>query len=50
MYAALADAAFLAGYTLFRLRRVVQRKPDTDPPRMWADSVAHSVFVRGWAV
>ena len=47
-YAAAADAAFLAGYSAFRLRRAVQRKPDTDPPRMWADSVAHSVFVRGW--
>ena len=48
--AAAADAAFLAGYSLFRLRRAVQRKADTDPPRMWADSVAHSVFLRGWAV
>ena len=50
LYAALADVAFLAGYTLFRLRRAVQRKADTDPPQMWADSVAHSVFLRGWAV
>ena len=49
-YAAAADAAFLAGFSAYRLRRAVQRKADTDPPKMWADSVAHSVFLRGWAV
>ena len=49
-YAAVADAAFLAGFSLYRLRRAVQRKADTDPPKMWADSVAHSVFLRGWGI
>ena len=49
-YAAAADAAFLAGFTAYRLRRAVQRKADTDPPRMWIDSVAHSVFLRGRTV
>ena len=34
-YAAAADVAFLAGFSLFRLRRAVQRKADTDPPKMW---------------
>jgi GT2 family glycosyltransferase len=50
LYAALADLAFLSGYSLYRLRRAAQRKPDVDPPKMWADSVAHSVFLRGWSV
>ncbi len=49
-YAAAADAAFLAGFTLFRLRRAVQRKADTDPPRMWGDSVRQSVFLSGWRI
>ena len=47
-YAAAADAAFLVGFTLYRLRRAVQRKADTDPPQMWADSLRQSVFLRGW--
>ena len=49
-YAAAADAAFLAGFTLFRLRRAVQRKADTDPPQMWGDSVRQSVFLSGWRI
>ena len=49
-YAAAADAAFLAGFTLYRARRAVQRKADTDPPRMWADSVRQSVFLSGWRI
>ena len=50
LYAALADLAYLAAHTAWRLRRWVQRKEDTDPPKLLTDSIAHSVFVRGWAV
>jgi GT2 family glycosyltransferase len=50
LYAALADAAYLTAHTLWRLRRWVQRKEDTDPPKLLADSLSHSVFVRGWMV
>jgi N-acetylglucosaminyl-diphospho-decaprenol L-rhamnosyltransferase len=50
VYTALADAAFIAGFALWRLRRRVQRKPDPDPPEMLADSVRHSVFVTGFKV
>jgi N-acetylglucosaminyl-diphospho-decaprenol L-rhamnosyltransferase len=49
-YAALADLAYLLAYSMWRIRRMVQRKKDTDPPKLLLDSVAHSVFVRGWAV
>lgn len=48
LYAALADAAFLSGFALWRLRRRLQRKPDTDPPYMLADSLRHSVFMTGF--
>ena len=50
LHAALADAAYLAGLATWRLRRRVQRKPDTDPPQILRDSFRHSVFRAGFAV
>jgi GT2 family glycosyltransferase len=50
LYAALADSAFIAGFASWRLRRWLQRKPDTDPPHMLADAIRHSVFRAGFAV
>lgn len=47
-YAALADAAFLTGFALWRLRRWIMRKPDTDPPHMLADAFRNSVFMTGF--
>jgi GT2 family glycosyltransferase len=49
-YTALMDAAFIFGYAFYRLRRRVQRKPDTDPPSMLLDSIRHSVFRTGFAL
>jgi GT2 family glycosyltransferase len=46
LYAALADLAYIAAHALWRLRRFVQRKEDTDPPKLLTDSVFHSVFFR----
>ncbi len=46
-YTALADAAFITGYVLWRVRRWIQRKPDTDPPHMLMDAIHHSVFWLG---
>ena len=39
LYARLADAAWLSGFTCWRLRRWVQRKPDTDPPHLLGDFI-----------
>ena len=47
-YTALADAAFIAGFAGWRLRRRLQGKADVDPPHMLADSIRHSVFVAGF--
>ncbi len=47
-YAAAADAAFLASFGLWRVRRRLQGKPDTDPPHMLADALRNSVFVTGF--
>jgi len=50
LYAALADAVFLIGFALWRLRRRIQRMPDTDPPHMLMDSLRNSVFMTGFRV
>jgi GT2 family glycosyltransferase len=50
LYAALADAARVFGFTLWRLRRVIQRKPDKDPPRLLGDLLLNSVFFKGGQV
>jgi cobalamin biosynthesis protein CbiG len=47
---ALADAAFLAGLAVWRVRRRVQGKPDTDPEHILGDALRHSVFATGFAV
>ena len=44
---ALADAAWMASFALFRLRRCVQRKPDTDPANLLGDFARNSVWVAG---
>jgi N-acetylglucosaminyl-diphospho-decaprenol L-rhamnosyltransferase len=48
LYTAIADAAFLLGFVVYRLRRRIQRKPDTDPPQMLIDSLRNSVYVTGF--
>jgi GT2 family glycosyltransferase len=47
LYTALVDAAFIFGYALWRLRRWLTRKPDTDPPCLLLDSIHHSIFLTG---
>jgi GT2 family glycosyltransferase len=47
-YTALVDFMFIFGYSLWRLRRRVQRKTDTDPPQLLIDSIRHSVFCSGF--
>ena len=42
------DLAFLGGFALWRLRRRIQRKADTDPPHMLADAIRNSVFFAGF--
>ena len=50
LHTALIDAAFLLGFCLWRVRRMLQGKPDTDPPHMLFDSLRHSVFLAGFKV
>lgn len=48
VHAALADAAFIIGYALWRIRRIIQRKPDNDPSHFLGDFIRNSVFVTGF--
>jgi N-acetylglucosaminyl-diphospho-decaprenol L-rhamnosyltransferase len=50
LYTAVADLMFIAGFSIWRLRRAIQRKPDTDPAHMLGDFIRHSVFLKGRAV
>jgi hypothetical protein len=47
LYAAMTDAAWVVGFILWRWRRVIQRKPDKDPPKLLNDFVLNSVFFKG---
>jgi N-acetylglucosaminyl-diphospho-decaprenol L-rhamnosyltransferase len=49
-YTVLADAVFILGFAIWRLRRWLMRKPDTDPPQLLLDSIRQSVFCAGIAV
>jgi N-acetylglucosaminyl-diphospho-decaprenol L-rhamnosyltransferase len=41
-YAYCVDAAWVAGFALWRMRRIVQRKPDCDPPHLLWDFLRYS--------
>ena len=40
----LIDLAWASGFTTYRLRQFVQRKPDTSPSRMLRDFIRHNFF------
>lgn len=42
-YSGLADAAWLFGFGVWRVRQWLQGKPDGDPPRLWRDFLKHSI-------
>jgi N-acetylglucosaminyl-diphospho-decaprenol L-rhamnosyltransferase len=47
LYTALADAFRAFGFTVWRVRRRMQGKPDLDPPKFLNDFVVNSVFLKG---
>jgi GT2 family glycosyltransferase len=46
LYAALVDAVWIFGFSLWSLRRIIQRKPYTDHPHLFRDFLKNSVFLR----
>lgn len=47
---ALMDGALITGFSLAALRRLIQRKPDTNPPHLLRDHITGSVFAKGFAI
>jgi len=45
-YAAVTDVVWLTSYAFWRVRRVVQRKPDGDPPQMLWDLFRNSALLK----
>ena len=44
LYTALADTCWAVGFSLWRFRRIIQRKPDGDPPHLLGDFIRNTVF------
>ncbi|WP_225938200.1 glycosyltransferase family 2 protein [Leptothermofonsia sichuanensis] len=44
-YAAIADIVWALGFTVWKCRQTIQRKPDTDPPFMLWDFIRNSVLL-----
>jgi len=45
---AAADAVWIVGFALWRIRRLLTRKEDNDPPRFLWDFIRHSVWLKGF--
>jgi N-acetylglucosaminyl-diphospho-decaprenol L-rhamnosyltransferase len=45
LYAAIADTVWFLGFASWRGRRLIQRKPDTDPPSLLQDFVRNSAVL-----
>ena len=48
LYLIAADFLWLIGFSIWRLRRILQRKPDGDPPYLLWDSFCNSFLIRGF--
>lgn len=49
LYAATTDLLWLAGNLTWKVRRAVQRKPQSDPAHFWRDMLRHSSLCNGIA-
>lgn len=48
--AALADLAFIGGHSAHHIKRIIQMKPNHDPPYFWWDFVRNSTLVKGFGI
>ncbi|MDJ0556747.1 MAG: glycosyltransferase family 2 protein [Microcoleaceae cyanobacterium MO_207.B10] len=46
LYLAVADILWSTGFISWRMRRIIQRKPDNDPPKLLWDFLRNSVFLK----
>jgi GT2 family glycosyltransferase len=49
-YTLACDILFMVGMILWKIRRVIQRKAEVDPPRILSDFFRHSVLVKGFSL
>jgi len=47
LYTAAADALWIMGFSLWKIRQTIQHLPNEDPPQMLGDFILNSVFFRG---
>ncbi len=47
LYAVIADFVWILGFTVWKVRQVIQRKPDLDPPNYLWDFIHNSVLFKG---
>jgi GT2 family glycosyltransferase len=47
LYAVLTEVVWASGFAVWRLRRAIQRKPDTDPPMLLGDFLVNSTLLKG---
>jgi N-acetylglucosaminyl-diphospho-decaprenol L-rhamnosyltransferase len=47
LYAMLTEIAWMLGFMVWRVRRVIQRKPDMDPPQFLSDFFINSSLMKG---
>jgi GT2 family glycosyltransferase len=47
-YTVFTDIIWMCGFAIWRVRRKIQKKPDTDPEKMLSDFCKNSVFTRLW--
>jgi GT2 family glycosyltransferase len=45
LYGAVTDAVWIVGFILWRSRRIIQRKPDPDPPYLLTDFLHNSILI-----
>lgn len=50
LYTALADHAWASGFALWQLRRVIQGKPDNNPPKVLGDFLRNSFLFKGCVI
>ena len=46
LYAMACDVVWIAGFASWRLRRILQRRPDTDPEHLLKDFIRHSTLIK----
>ncbi|NJR37731.1 MAG: glycosyltransferase family 2 protein [Leptolyngbyaceae cyanobacterium CSU_1_4] len=46
-YAVLTEIAWASGFMAWRMRQMIQQKPDDDPPNMLGDFILNSVLLKG---